>query len=120
MLSGKKEIEAGANPNLKWCRLIDSKIQLTNGLSMSCLVIPVNGELPLHRHTPQEIYLIKSGHGLLLLDNSETKAIFENDVIYISENEIHGLKNQGETQLEIFWIFPTNSWDNVEYNYQLK
>ena len=35
--------------------------------------------------------------------------------VYIPKNVDHGLKNTGEEDLEILWIFPTDCWEKVEY-----
>ena len=113
----RKRIEAGANPDLRWCKLVDSKIHASEGISVGCLRIPVGGQLPLHTHSPQEIYIVKSGSGLLLKECSQTDVVTPSDVIYIPKGVKHGLWNNGEKILEIIWIFPTDNWEEVEYTY---
>ena len=62
----QERVKAGANPDLRWCTLVDSTKHASRGLSAGCLRIPVGGQLPRHTHLPQEIYFVKSGSGLLL------------------------------------------------------
>jgi len=52
---------------LRWKYLVDSTHFLSHGLSCGILNVPPGGELGLHHHSPQEIYLIRSGEGMLLL-----------------------------------------------------
>ena len=112
-----ERIALGANPDLRWCHLVDSTKDASHGLSVGCLVIPINGKLPAHTHSPQEVYLIKSGSGLLLMPDGKTKPVSENDFVYIPSNEKHGLKNTGNKPLEVIWIFPTDCWKDVNYSY---
>ena len=37
------------------------------------------------------------------------------DVVYIAGNTEHSLKNSGKETLEFYWIFPTDSFSEVEY-----
>jgi mannose-6-phosphate isomerase-like protein (cupin superfamily) len=112
-----EKIAVGANPDLRWCYLVDSTQNASHGVSVGCLVIPIDGELPAHTHTPQEVYLIKSGSGLLLMPGGKSKPVFENDFVYIPSIEKHGLRNTGDKPLEIIWIFPTDCWKDVDYLY---
>ena len=113
----EEKIAVGANPDLRWCYLVDSTKNASHGISVGCLVIPIGGELPPHTHTPQEVYLIKDGTGLLLMPDGESKPVSENDFVYIPSNEKHGLKNTGDQPLEVIWIFPTDCWEEVNYVY---
>ena len=111
------KIKAGASSDLKWCFLVDSTQHISNGLSMGCLHIPVGSHLPTHFHSPQEIYLVKNGKGLLLMEGKQNRKISKEEVVYIPPGKKHGLRNIGSEPLEVFWIFPTDCWEEVEYNY---
>ena len=115
-----EKIALGANPDLRWCYLVDSTKTASHGMSVGCLVIPIGGELPPHTHAPQEVYLIKTGSGLLLMPDGTAKPVSEADTIYIPSNEKHGLKNTGNKPLEVIWIFPTDCWQEVKYTYLSK
>ena len=41
--------------------------------------------------------------------------IKKGDVVYISGNEKHALKNNGKETLKFYWIFPTDRFSEVEY-----
>ena len=113
----KKRVARGANPDLRWCYLVDSTKNSSHGISVGCLIIPVEDELPLHTHAPQEVYLIKSGSGRLLMPNGKSRSVSESDCVYIPNNEKYGLSNTGDTPLKVIWIFPTDCWKDVEYIY---
>jgi len=103
-------------PGLKYKLLIDSTKIDNHGLSLGSVELVPGGELPLHHHSPQEIYIIRKGKGLLL-SKTETQEVFPETSIYIPKNEKHGLRNIGDNNLLIYWIFPTDCWADVKYLY---
>ena len=103
-------------PGLKYKLLIDSTQIENHGLSLGIVDLELGAELPLHHHSPQEIYIIRTGEGLLL-SKTETRKVFPKDSIYIPKMEKHGLLNVGTNILSIYWIFPTDCWANVKYLY---
>lgn len=112
------EIADGASPDLRYCFLVDSSLQASQGLSLGCLILPAGAELPPHSHAPQEAYFIKKGHGLLHLPDGSVRAVRENDAVYIPAGERHGLVNHSDNDLELIWIFPTDSFADVTYHYE--
>ena len=102
---------------LKWKYIADSTQFMSHGLSCGVLVLPPGEELPLHHHSPQEVYIIRNGEGLLLSSLS-SKKVYKDSFVYIPKNVEHGLKNTGAEDLEILWIFPTDCWEEVEYIFQ--
>ena len=109
-------VSAPEFPGLQYKLLIDSTKIDNHGLSLGSLELVPGGELPLHHHSPQEIYIIRKGKGLLL-SKTETREVFPETSIYIPKNEKHGLKNIGDNNLLIYWIFPTDCWAEVRYLY---
>ena len=104
---------------LKWKYIADSNQIASHGVSCGVLVLPPGEELPLHHHSPQEVYIIRKGEGLLLCSSNDKK-VSKDSFIYIPKNFKHGLKNIGEEDLELLWIFPTDCWDEVEYIFEKK
>ena len=99
---------------LRWKYIADSTQMKSRGLSCGVLVLPLGEELSLHYHSPQEIYIIRRGEGLLL-SSLNTRKVCKDSYVYIPQNFEHGLKNTGEEDLELLWIFPTDCWEEVEY-----
>jgi quercetin dioxygenase-like cupin family protein len=58
--------------------------------------------------------VVTKGTGILN-KSDELEEIKKGDVVYIASNAKHALKNNGKETLEFYWIFPTNSFSEVEY-----
>ena len=101
-------------PGVRWKFLIDADFDGSSGLSLGFAEIMPGGNLTLHYHSPSEIYVVTNGTGIL--DKSgELETIKKGDVVYISGNAEHSLKNNGKRTLEFYWIFPTDRFSEVKY-----
>ncbi|MBT6533566.1 cupin domain-containing protein [Rhodobacteraceae bacterium nBUS_24] len=118
--SSPERIKIGANPNTRWRLLVDATHRDSHGLSVGYGKIPVGEDLPLHSHAPQEVYFITQGNGLLLMKDEKVRDIAKGDSVYIPENEPHGVKNTGTCDLEFLFVFPGDSWSEIEYNFKNK
>ena len=101
-------------PGVRWKFLIDKDFNGSTGLSLGYAEIAPGGDLTLHYHSPDEIYVIINGEGILN-KSGDLEKIKKGDVVYIGRNEKHALKNDGEKTLEFYWIFPTDRFSEVEY-----
>ena len=103
-------------PGVRWKFLIDSDYTKSSGLSLGFAEIDPGGDLILHYHSPDEIYVVTDGVGTLN-KSGELEEIKKGDVVFISGNEKHALKNNGKEVLKFYWIFPTDSFSEVDYFY---
>ena len=103
-------------PGVRWKFLIDADFTKSSGLSLGFAEIAPGGDLILHYHSPAELYVITEGTGTLN-KSGEFEEIKRGDVVYIAENAKHALKNNGNETLKFYWIFPTDSFSEVEYFY---
>ena len=103
-------------PGVRWKFLIDSDYTKSSGLSLGFAEIDPGGDLILHYHSPDEIYVVTDGVGTLN-KSGELEEIKKGDVVFIAGNEKHALKNNGREVLKFYWIFPTDSFSEVEYFY---
>jgi quercetin dioxygenase-like cupin family protein len=103
-------------PGVRWKFLIDKDVTGSSGLSLGFAEIAPGGDLILHYHSPAEIYVITNGVGTLN-KSGELEKVKKGDVVYIAGNAKHALKNTGKETLEFYWIFPTDSFSDVEYLY---
>ena len=103
-------------PGVRWKFLIDADFTESSGLSLGMSEIAPGGDLILHYHSPAEIYVVTDGRGILN-KSGKLEEIKKGDVVYISENAKHALKNDGKETLKFYWIFPTNTFSEVEYFY---
>ena len=101
-------------PGVRWKFLIDADFMGSSGLSLGFAEIAPGGNLTLHYHSPAEIYVVTSGKGILN-KSGELEEIKKGDVVYIQGNAKHALKNVGTKTLEFYWIFPTDTFSEVEY-----
>ena len=101
-------------PGVRWKLLIDADFMGSSGLSLGFAEIIPEGGLTLHHHSPAEIYVVTSGNGILN-KSGELEEIKKGDVVYIAGNAKHALKNTGTETLEFYWIFPTDTFSEVEY-----
>tara|TARA_B000000477_G_C6010228_1_gene192946 strand:+ start:201 stop:575 length:375 start_codon:yes stop_codon:yes gene_type:complete len=103
-------------PGVRWKFLIDADFTESSGLSLGMAEIAPGGDLILHYHSPAEIYVVTDGTGMLN-KSGKLEEIKKGDVVYISKNAKHALKNNGKETLKFYWIFPTNTFSEVEYFY---
>ena len=82
--------------------------------SLGFAEIAPGGNLTLHYHSPAEIYVVANGTGILN-KSGELETIKKGDVVYIAATTEHALSNNGKEMLEFYWIFPTDSFSEVEY-----
>ena len=101
-------------PGVRWKFLIDKDFNGSSGLSLGYAEIAPGGDLTLHYHSPDEIYVITNGEGILN-KSGDLEKIKKGDVVYIGKNEKHALKNDGKKTLEFYWIFPTDRFSEVKY-----
>ena len=52
-------------PGLRWKLLIDKDLNGSTGLSLGYAEMAPGGDLTLHYHSPDEIYVITNGEGIL-------------------------------------------------------
>ena len=101
-------------PGVRWKFLIDADFTRSSGLSLGFAEIAPGGDLTLHYHSPAEIYVVTDGSGVLN-KSGELEEIKKGDVVYISGDAKHALKNNGKDILKFYWIFPTDRFSEVEY-----
>ena len=104
-------------PGRRWKLLVDSNRTPSNGLSLGVLEFAPGAELPAHAHTPREAYFILEGEGMLLLGD-KTKKVRPGTVVYLPPDHVHGIRNIGAETHSLMWVFPTDSWGEVEYLFQ--
>ena len=107
-------ISADKYPGLRWKLLIDKDLNGSTGLSLGYAEMAPGGDLTLHYHSPDEIYVITNGEGILN-KSGKLEKIKKGDVVYIGGNEKHALKNEGKETLQFYWIFPTDRFLEVNY-----
>ena len=72
--------------------------------------------IPLHTHIPEEIYIIVSGTGLMILGDREIQ-VKSSQSFFIPSGVIHGIRNNGKEILKFSWVFDAPDWNEIEYNF---
>ncbi|MDP6689489.1 MAG: cupin domain-containing protein [Alphaproteobacteria bacterium] len=111
------ETRPGRTDGVRWKLLVDGDRTPSHGISMGILQFPPGTELAPHHHTPQEIYWVREGEGELLIGGRKQRVV-PGSIIYIPENHVHGIANIGATPLTLMWVFPTDTWAEVEYLFE--
>lgn len=67
-------------------------------------VVYPGGGIPVHQHETIETYTILSGTGEMYVDG-ETQPLKAGDSVYIDRNLPHGLKNTGDSDMHVMYVY---------------
>ena len=101
---------------VRWKQMVSAGRRPSAGVSMGLLEFPVGTSIRLHHHTPPEIYYVKSGLAKLRLAET-VQSLRAGGFAYIPGSAPHAIANIGQERMELIWVFPTDTWDEVEYLY---
>ena len=72
--------------------------------------------LKAHRHSQAEIYFIAEGEALVTIDGVET-ILTAGSAAFIPGDAEHGIRNASDRMLRVFYVFPTDRFDEVVYRF---
>ena len=107
--------QEGREDAIRWKTLLGGKNSKRKDITFGVLDIPPGHTLDPHHHDPAEAYYVLEGKGRLLIDD-RFQEIGPGAVVYIVGNEVHGIRNHTESTLKLVWIFPTDSYHEIQYN----
>jgi mannose-6-phosphate isomerase-like protein (cupin superfamily) len=99
---------------IRWRTLFSQGLTPSAGVTCGVAELGPGDWLGLHRHAPPEIYYVLSGAGVVTLDGREI-AVKAGSALFIPGVAEHGIRQTGEEVLRLFYAFPVDSFDNVEY-----
>ena len=99
---------------VRWKTFVSGDLTPSHGLSMGIFEVAPGGELAPHHHAPQEIYYVTEGEAEVYLDG-QWQPLRAGDVVYHPADSVHGARNRGATTCTIVWIFPTDTYSEIEY-----
>jgi quercetin dioxygenase-like cupin family protein len=108
------EVESGEDRGVTWRTLTSADRTPTQQLTSGVCEIEPGCELPLHRHPPLELYYFLEGTGVVTM-GSEDHPVRPGSTISIPGNTPHRIRNTGATPLKLFYVFPVESFSQVEY-----
>ncbi len=86
----------------------------TSGLSMGVFDLPPGALLDPHSHRPQEVYYVTAGEAEVF-HGDRWRPLHAGDVVYFPADTVHGARNRGDATCTIVWVFPADSYDEIEY-----
>ncbi|RFC67530.1 MULTISPECIES: cupin domain-containing protein [Mesorhizobium] len=116
----ERERDGWDNPErgtVSWYTLVSGDITPTSALSCGIAEFePRKGILKPHRHDPAELYHILEGQGILTLEGQE-RTVTAGDTVFIPGNAEHGIRNEGDAVLRLFYVFPQDRFSDVVYRF---
>jgi len=99
-----------------WRTFFSRDVTPTTALTTGVSTVPPGQALAPHRHEIVESYFFIHGHGVLALGGDEYK-VGAGSAVYIPPLTVHGVRNTGSTTLQFFYVFATDSFADVEYEF---
>jgi quercetin dioxygenase-like cupin family protein len=99
-----------------WRTLFSGDRTPTDGLTAGVAELEAGGWLGLHRHTPAEIYYILEGSGVVTLEGREQE-VGAGAAVFIPGDAEHGIRNTGDGLLRFVYVFPADSFAEIEYRF---
>jgi mannose-6-phosphate isomerase-like protein (cupin superfamily) len=99
---------------LHWRTLFSQGLTPTAGMTCGVTELMPGDWLGLHRHAPPEVYYVFAGAGVLSLEGRQI-AVKAGSAVFIPGMAEHGIRQTGSEVLRLFYAFPVDSFDSVEY-----
>ena len=100
-----------------WKTLISRGVTRSQGLTLGVASLPPGGALREHRHTQEEVYLVLDGSGLVRV-GAEELAVEAGSAVFVPGDALHSCENTGTSDLRVAYVFPADSFDEVEYVFE--
>ncbi len=101
---------------IRWKLLVGGERTPSQGLTVGIAEIPPGASLLRHHHAPQEVYYVIEGEGQTEIDG-RIGAVGPGTALFIPPNARHRTVNTGTEPLRFVWIFPTDTFREIEYHY---
>jgi quercetin dioxygenase-like cupin family protein len=108
------EEEVAARGLVYWKTLLSADLTHSEALTMGIAKIPPAEALREHSHRQAEVYLILEGAGSVRIDG-EARPVGAGSAVFIPGNVVHSCENTGTSDLLFAYVFPADSFEEVEY-----
>ncbi len=106
-----------SNPGVMSRQLLNPDNSSSKRVTITEVHLEVGATQPRHTHqTSEQIWYAVKGSGTLLLDGNTEKEFNAGDVVRFSDNDVHGLRNNGST--EFVYISVTSPPIHFGYAYE--
>ena len=99
---------------LSFRTLFSRGLTSTEGMTCGVTELRPGDWLGLHRHTPAEIYYVFAGAGVVSLEGRDFP-VKAGSAVFIPGMAEHGICQTGSETLRLFYAFPVDTFDSVEY-----
>jgi len=100
-----------------WKTLISKGLTRSENLTLGVACLPPGGALGEHRHTQEEVYLVLEGSGLVRV-GAEEFTVEAGSAVFIPGDVLHACENTGTSELRFAYVFPADSFEEVEYVFE--
>ncbi|MDP9439160.1 MAG: dimethylsulfonioproprionate lyase family protein [Actinomycetota bacterium] len=100
-----------------WKTLISKGVTRSEGLTLGVANLPPNRALHEHRHKQEEVYLVLEGSGRVRVGGEEF-AVEAGSAVFIPGDALHSCENTGASELRVAYVFPADSFEDVEYVFE--
>lgn len=115
----KENIVELSNPGVISRQLLNPENSASERVTITEVHLEPNAEQPRHTHEfSEQVWYAVKGTGTLLLADNKEMAFNVGDVVRFADKEVHGLKNNGES--EFVYISVTSPPINFGYAYKDK
>ncbi len=100
-----------------WKTLISKGVTRSENLTLGVASLPPGGALHEHRHTQDEVYLVLEGSGLVRVGD-EVLTVGAGSAVFIPGDALHSCENTGTSDLRVAYVFPADSFEDIEYVFE--
>jgi quercetin dioxygenase-like cupin family protein len=100
-----------------WKTLLSGDRTPTNALTLGMATFAPGDVLPEHRHEEVELYLVLEGRGEVTIDG-RIREVGPGFAVFVPGGTRHGIRNTGTTELRLAYVFATDSFADVEYDFE--
>jgi mannose-6-phosphate isomerase-like protein (cupin superfamily) len=104
--------------SVRWRTLLSGDRTPTDSLTVGIAEIEPGASTPLrpHKHAQAEVYYILSGEGTVTISRTE-HPVRPGTSIFIPGGAEHGAQNTGAELLRLLYVFPSNSFAEIKYEF---
>ena len=110
------EEDGARRGRVRWKTLFSRGTTPTEALTLGIAHVPPGEALAAHRHAEPEIYLVLDGVATVTVGDDEWQ-LEAGAAIFIPGNAVHGCRNGEATELRFAYVFATDSFEAVEYDF---
>ena len=108
--------DGGPFGSIRWRTLVSGDRTPSDSLTVGVAELEPGESEPFmpHSHAQAEVYYILSGEGTVTISGA-VHPVRPGSAVFIPGGAEHGARNTGVELLRLFYVFPSNSFPDIEY-----